>query len=181
MNWREYLFIATLGVAGLVYSCNNRRVEVQGYVQVTDTSVVCQSEKPEIDWVNGVQASKKADRLVCNALYNIRAQGADYDARTLTALCNVMSEGVDFVDSERAQGVIDDVLDTKKPVGKLWLPYNGPDMPPVPTVDEQARLTAMYAQNRRYDGLIRTLIDENRDGSESLDEQLKAAYKVLKE
>ncbi len=181
MKLKEYLFIATLGIAGLIYSCNNRRVDVQGYVQITDTSVVCQSEKPDIGWVNGARASRKADRLVCYALKDIMAQGADYDSRTLTALCNVMSNGGDFVDSERAQTVIDDVLDTKKPVGKLWLPYRGPAVPPVPSADEQARLTVLYAQNRQYDLLIRALIDENRDGSESLDEQLKAAYKVLKE
>jgi hypothetical protein len=181
MKWREYLFIATLGIASLIYSCNNRRVEVQGYVQFTDASVVSQSEKPQIGWLNGAKASSKADTLVGYALNDIMAQGAKYDSRTLTALCNVMSDGSDFVDSERAQGVIDDVLDTKKPVGKLWLPYAGPKVPPVPSADEQARLTVLYAQNKRYNRLIRALIDENRDGSESLDEQLKAAYKVLNE
>ncbi len=128
--------------------------------------------------MNGIRASKKAHKTLQNAWEEMHALNARRNIAAWDELCDLISDER-IIKADKAEEAAREVLNPRTPVGKLWLPYRGPEIPHVPTRQEQAELALIYARYIKWRPVITKLIDDNGDSMHSEKELYIAAYKVL--
>ena len=172
-NWKEFAIAAVAAGGILMYSCGQR---VRAYVEIEYNGV--KTEEPYREYMHGVWASKEASQILESAWDKLLARGAVFDIRAWGSICDIAGRDK-LITRDEAREIADIVLNPNTPVGRLWLPYDGPPIPPVPSKSEQVKLEADHVRYKKWDSVVMLLVDEDGDGIHSLPEQLKAAYKVL--
>ena len=172
--------VCALGLAGLNFF-NNKKVEIHYTAQITEIRAEPRiNEEPHTEYAHGIWASKNAHKILQAAWSELHSLNARRDLRAWGELCDMLGDD-GLISSDEAQEVADDVLDPRKPVGKLWLPYRGPRNPPAPDLGQQAKLAQMYAEYRKWRPVIERLVDDDGDGVPTEQELFMAAYKVLRQ
>ncbi|VVB81568.1 Uncharacterised protein [uncultured archaeon] len=181
-DWRVYAAAAAVTIAGLVYSCN-KRFESGSFFQLSDVSKQVK-ESPD-DCKTGececIKLDKPNYQKFKSSLEQMVRAGASFSKRQMCALLSVADINEDnVIDSSETENLCRYYLNPDSLLGKLALPYRGPEPPPQPSgqVKGLSKLDGPVASEARMEKYLLALTDEDEDCTITEKETSRMAYKV---
>ena len=181
-DWRVYAVAAAITIAGLVYSCN-KRFETGSYMQLSDIQVKESSHDCKSGECGCIKLNKENYQKFKGSLERMVLAGAHFSHRQMEALLDLANLNSDtgdaYIDDKETKQLCDNLLNPDSFMGKIALPYRGPE--PVPKLPDPGKSNspAFYGSPDKLEKYLVALTDENEDCSFSERESSQMKYKII--